>query len=44
MLRKVKRKLYREGAYSCYLPTGDTSLWSVDDWCDCIDRNGHWVK
>ncbi|HDX5422207.1 TPA: hypothetical protein ROQ16_000829 [Escherichia coli] len=34
MLKKVKRRLYKEGRYSCQLPKCDTTKWSVDDWCN----------
>lgn len=36
MLKKVKRRLYKEGRYSCQLPKCDTTKWSVDDWCNWI--------
>ncbi|MJR14575.1 hypothetical protein CGZ52_18205 [Escherichia coli] len=42
MLKKVKRRLYKEGRYSCQLPKCDTTKWSVDDWCNWIDRYGTW--
>jgi len=44
VLRKVKRKLYREGLYSCRPPSADTASWTVDDWCHWIDENGQWLK
>lgn len=37
MLKKVKRRLYKEGRYLCQLPKCDTTKWSVDDWCNWID-------
>ncbi|HCT3941872.1 TPA: hypothetical protein OTT41_000519 [Escherichia coli] len=42
MLKKVKRRLYKKGRYSCQLPKCDTTKWSVDDWCNWIDRYGTW--
>jgi len=44
MLKKTKRQLYREGKYSCLLPQGDTTKWSVDHWCEWIDEHGTWWK
>lgn len=44
MLKKTKRKLYVQGLYSCRLPLEDTTQWSVDKWCDWIDKNGSWWK
>lgn len=44
MLKKTKRLLYREGKYSCRLPQGDTSKWSVEQWCEWIDEHGTWWK
>ena len=44
MLKKTKRLLYAQGAYSCRVPDGDTSTWTVNQWCDWIDANGTWWK
>ncbi len=42
MLKKTKRRLYREGLYSCRVPDADSSKWTVDQWCEWIDENGSW--
>lgn len=42
MLKSVKREKYKSGQYSCRLPQCDTTLWTVQNWCDWIDVNGTW--
>lgn len=44
MRKELKRKLFKDGSYSCLVPKGDTSKWSVNQWIEWIDANGTWWR
>ena len=44
MLQATKKRLYKEGLYSCRGPQGDTTKWTIKQWCDWIDEHGTWWK
>ena len=44
MKKELKRKLFKEGSYSCLVPQGDTTKWTISEWIEWIDENWTWWK
>lgn len=42
MEMNVKRILFKKGKFTCTIPRGDTSTWTVSRWISWIDCNGQW--
>lgn len=43
MEMNVKRILFKEGKFTCTVPCGDTSAWTVSRWISWIDCHGQWL-